>query len=650
MSELEELKKVKAKLDDAYYNRGEQLVSDEEYDVLKRRIVLLGGEQPVGAEARGAFKKFRRDEPMLSLQNAFTEQDVENWLKTLPPRTVLFCQLKYDGIALELRYVDGKLVTASTRGDGLVGEDVTANARTMKGVPDAIKSGSMVVRGEVVVPRTAFAKYNEDHPEARFSSPRSMAVGSLKQKDPAVTASRPLVFVMHSLYSIDGTVQYNEVPADSVLTELGFEMATTILVKDYAELPGIYEKLSGMRDELEYDADGMVIKVADFGYRMTLGETSGFPRWALAWKFKAQRAETILREVEWRVGRTGKVVPRATFDPVTVAGASLRHASLHSLGIIMQLEATSTFSLRIGSRIVVERSGDVIPYVAEIVSQGDGAWNNAPEVCPSCGAALVHLPSGELRCEGDDCNLYGKLFYALRTVFGMKGLGGKLLDVFEAAGVEKFTDLLDVTEEQFLAVDGMGHSSWKIYKEAIDRVKSDGIPLDAFLVSLGVRGVGWTLARRIAENFADRDLLNYVVVSDEERQGSILAAADWMRRFNIPGMGVQTARRLADAAWKPAIDLGLMGIKIVPLTPKEPVATDGPLSGKKVCFTGALTTPRKEFEALVTKLGGTPVGSVTKDLDYLVVGDKPGSKLAKAQDLGVEIRYEAWIKGLEGTE
>jgi DNA ligase (NAD+) len=597
---------------------------------------------------RGAFKKFRRDEPMLSLQNAFTREDVENWLKTLPEGAGLIAQLKYDGIALELRYVDGKLVMASTRGDGIIGEDVTANALRIKGVPaelSNIGSAPFVIRGEVVVPREVFKKYNEEHPDARFSSPRSMAVGSLKQKDSGVTASRPLVFVAHTVCEKEGGEKR---ALDWLKGNSGIVPADSVKLFLRSQLFGTYDIFSQFREEAPYEADGMVIKVDDLAVRGQIGENHGSPKWALAWKFKAQRAETILREVEWRVGRTGKVVPRATFDPVTVAGASLRHASLHSLGIIRQLEKSSNFVLRIGSHIVVERSGDVIPYVAEILSSGEEERVEFPEICPNCGSVLTLLQSGELRCEGDDCNLYGKLFYALRTVFGMKGLGGKLLDVFEAAGVEKFTDLLDIDEDHFLSVDGMGPSSWKIYKEAIDRVRRDGIPLDAFLVSLGVRGVGWTLARRIAENFVDRDILNYVAVSDEEWQGCLLAAADWMRRFNIPGMGVQTARRLADAAWKPAIDLGLMGIKIVPLTPKETVATDGPLSGKKVCFTGALTTPRKEFEALVTKLGGKPVSSVTKDLDYLVVGDKPGSKLAKAQELGIEIRNEAWIKELEG--
>jgi len=454
--------------------------------------------------------------------------------------------------------------------------------------------------------------------------------------------------VLHSLVSGDELL----IDADVIreLSDFGFEVATSILVRDYSDLPGIYENLSSRRDELEYEADGAVIKVANLTVRNKLGETWGFPRWALAWKFKAQRAETILREVEWRVGRTGKVVPRATFDPVTVAGASLRHASLHSLGIIRQLEKSSNFVLRIGSHIVVERSGDVIPYVAEILSSGEEERVEFPEICPNCGSVLTLLQSGELRCEGDDCNLYGKLFYALRTVFGMKGLGGKLLDVFEAAGVEKFTDLLDVTEEQFLAVDGMGPSSWKIYKEAIDRVKSDGIPLDAFLVSLGVRGVGWTLARRIAEKFDSPESFGIEVGLASMVRDSGIPAKFFpkLADVEIQGMGEETKKRLVEAAFIPAIDLGLKGIKIVPLTRKEAVVVDGPLSGKKVCFTGALTTPRKEFEALVTKLGGTPVGSVTKDLDYLVVGDKPGSKLIKAQDIGVEIRDEAWIKEIEG--
>lgn len=646
IDELIGLRERKAELDDAYYNRGEQLVSDEEYDVLKRKIALLEGDQPVGAEVRGAFRKYTRGKPMLSLQNAFTRGDVERWLKTLPEGVGLIAQLKYDGVALELTYVDGRLDTAATRGNGLVGEDVTANALRIRGIPtelNNIGSAPFVVRGEVVVPREDFKKYNEEHPDARFSSPRSMAVGSLKQKDPEVTASRPLVFVTHTVCEKIGS----EKRALDWLSEKNQVEGATCASVNQSKLFDLYDALSLGRVDFRYEADGMVIKVDDLAARKQIGENPGSPKWALAWKFEAQRAETVLREVEWRVGRTGKVVPRATFDPVTVAGAELRHASLHSLGIVRQLEKSSNFVLRIGSRIVVERSGDVIPYVSEIVSVGEGERVEFPDTCPVCNTVLTLLPSGELRCEGEDCNLYGKLFHALRVVFGMKGLGGKLFDVLEAAGVEKITDLFDITEEQFLSVDGMGHSSWKIYREAIDKVKRGGIPVDAFLVSLGVRGVGWTLARRIAENFDDRDVFNYVVGSEEERQGCVLADDDWMRRFTIPGMGEQTGRRLADAAWKPAIDLGLKGIKIVPVAHKSAAPVEGPLSGKKVCFTGALSVPRKEFEKMVADLGGENSGSVTKGLDYLVVGDKPGSKLQKAQSLGIEIRDEAWIRGLQ---
>lgn len=649
--EKESLLKVKAKLDDAYYNRGESLVSDEEYDVLKRQIEMLEGEQPVGAKPTGVFEKFERKEPMLSLGNVFTPEEHHRWLRdvlnkigTGRPEGVKFvAEPKLDGLSLELRYKGYRLVSASTRGDGTIGENVTENASRVHGVstylgsaiPYVREEDEIVVRGEVVALKVDFRKYNEmavSRGERAFVSPRSMAVGSLKQRDPEITASRHLTFFAYQVnYGKSAT------EAREFLKRAGFLVPWLIqgtAFHDMFDMDEAYDEFVSMRDKLAYETDGVVFKVDDFALREKLGETSSLPNWAVAWKFKAQRAETVLRDVEWRVGRTGKVVPRATFDPVFVAGATLTHASLHSLDIIKKLEEKAGFFLHPGCKILVERSGDVIPYVSSITEKSEDFHEEGkrflpPLTCPKCDEFLTDLVSGELRCENPECNFWEKVFHFMRTVFGMKGAGPSIIPALENAGVEKFADLFKVQKHHVTEVDGLGESTWRIFHENVERVRREGIPFDVFLRALGVRGVGRRMSTAIAKKFQDIEAL---MGSDPEEVGEL-----------VEGVGTATATRLMLAVYVPYTDLVAEGVKINSV---EQVAATMPLSGKTVCFTGSLSMPRKKFEEMIVQLGGTPVSSVSGKLDILVLGEKPGSKLQKAEKLGVEIRDESWVKGM----
>jgi len=640
-----------------YYVLDDPLVSDAEYDTLFRRLEQLEAEHPelaspdsptqrVGAMPLEKFETVRHRHPMLSLNNVTTREEMAEFdariRKFLNLERVEYVgEPKIDGVAVELVYEDGVLTTGSTRGDGVVGENVTPNIRTIRSVPLRLQRGPkpvpelLEVRGEVYLPIEAFRRLNREREEAGqpvFANPRNAAAGSLKQLDPRVTASRPLALVCHGVGEARGVKLSRHWEALEAFQGWGLRPVPRTRVLDSLDAAGaFYADLERERDSLPYEIDGIVVKVNDLGLQRRLGEISRAPRWAVAWKFKPRQATTRIVNIVPSVGRTGVLTPVAELEPVQVGGVTVRNASLHNMDEVERKD------VRVGDTVLLERAGDVIPYVVKVVTErrtGREKRFRMPPACPVCGAKVVRA-EGEVayRCIGLACpaKLKQQLrFFGARGAMDVEGLGEKLVDQLVDRGlVRDVADLYHLDAETLAALERMGKKSAANLCAQLERSKQTTLP--RLLVALGIRQVGEATAKALAEHFGTLERL--MDATEEELQevrdvGPEVAAS--IRGFFAEKQNRKVIQKLLAAGVRPA----------AVARPK------GPLAGKKFVLTGTLETmTRPEAQRRIEALGGRLQSSVSKETDYVVVGVDPGSKLAKAKALGVRtVEEKAFVK------
>jgi DNA ligase (NAD+) len=656
-------------------------ISDREYDLLFRELVELEAAHPelitpdsptqrVGAPVEGGFPSVRHEVPMLSLGNAFGPDELREFdarvrrglgLGEEDALVGYVCELKIDGLAVSLRYEGRSLVRGATRGDGMTGEDVTANLRTVRAIPITLRNDppgpTLEVRGEVFMPRGAFATLNEElEKQGRplYANARNTTAGTVRQKDPAVTASRRLSLWTYQLVGAHGLSTHFE--SLELLRRLGFRVnPNTRRVEGIEEVIAFTTEWADARRELDYETDGIVIKVDSLADQERLGFVSRAPRWATAYKFPAEQVTTKLEEIGVYVGRTGALTPVAHVTPVFVGGTTVRNATLHNIDEIRRKD------LRVGDTIVLQRAGDVIPeVVSAVVDARDGSeavWE-MPSHCPVCGTEVVR-EEGEVvtRCPNPYCpaqRIGGLLHFAGRGGMDVDGLGEKIMiQLVERELVREPADVFRLDVETLEGLDRLGRKSAENLAAAIDAARQR--PLGRILNALGIRHVGWQTAIDTAA-WLVRELPR---ADDETDVAWTRRAADRLRGASVEeltavyGVGTVVAeaivRFFADEHTRDTLhrllDAGVAAEAPEPGTSAQPA--DGPLSGKTLVVTGTLPGfSRSEAEEAIRAAGGHPASSVSAKTDYLVAGDKAGSKLAKAEQLGVPVLDEDAFRAL----
>lgn len=652
----EELRRVIERNNRLYYMENAPELEDFEYDALTRELKAIEAEYPqlvtpssptqhVNEAASSKFSKVAHTVKMESLQDAFSfgelrEFDARVREAGVEPQYVV--EEKIDGLSVSLEYQDGRFVRGSTRGDGLVGEDVTENLATIRAIPKTLPPGApefLEVRGEVYMPHDAFFALKEEQElqdKVPFKNPRNAAAGSLRQKDAKITAARGLSIFVFNLQQVRGRSFARHSETLDFIKQMGFPVSPRYRVFTSIEdaLKEI-EAIGQMRGTLAYDIDGAVIKVDDLAAREALGSTNKFPRWAIAFKYPPEVKETVVREVEVSVGRTGVLTPTAVFDPVFLAGTSVSRASLHNEDIIRSLD------LRIGDTIRVRKAGDIIPEVIGVARHGDGAEPyRMPDTCPSCGAPVVHLQDeAALRCVNPECpaqSLRNLIHFASRNAMAIDGLGEAVaVQLTERGFVHTVADLYSLTKEQLLQLDKFKDKSAQNLLDAIEASKQNN--LDKLVFGLGIRNIGDKAAAQLAENFGSMQAL--AAASGEE-----IAAID--------GIGAVMAQSVTEFfARSGTADLlarlQAAGVNMEWHGEKKGTA----LAGMTLVVTGTLPhLSRQEAEALIVQNGGKASGSVSKKTAYVVAGEAAGSKLTKAQTLGIPILDEAGLYRLIGQQ
>ena len=625
-----------------YYDQDAPELEDFEYDALNRELKELEAQFPqlitpdsptqhVGGTPSGKFAKVTHAVKMESLQDAFSYEELRDFDRRvrgegISPRYVV--EVKIDGLSVSLEYENGAFVRGSTRGDGIVGEDVTKNLATIKDIPKKLLNAPefLEVRGEVYMPHAAFEQLVEEqelNDKQPFKNPRNAAAGSLRQKDSKITASRGLSIFVFNIQQIRGKELHSHQESLNYVKQLGFVVSPRYHSFDniddaIAEI----EAIGQMRGTLPFDIDGAVIKVDDFAQRGMLGSTNKFPRWAIAFKYPPEEKETELQQIDITVGRTGVLTPTAVFTPVQLAGTTVSRAILHNEDFIRQLD------VRIGDRILVRKAGDIIPEVVAVTQHKDGSEPyQMPQVCPSCGAPSVHL-EGEaaLRCVNPECPaqaLRNIIHFASRNAMDIDGLGKAVAAQLVSKGyVHSAADLYDLTEEQLMTLDKFKEKSARNLLNAIDASKENN--LDKLLFGLGIRNIGEKAAASIAEHFRS---MQAVREAGEEQLSEIDGFGAVMAQSVLAFFAKEGTEDLLGRLERAGENMEWHGEE----------KTDK-LAGKTIVVTGTLPTlSRAEAEALITKNGGKASGSVSKKTAYVLAGEAAGSKLTKAQQLGIPV-------------
>jgi DNA ligase (NAD+) len=664
-----------AEHDRRYHGEDAPTISDAEYDALRRRYTALeeafpklgdadSANRKVGAAPSEKFAKVRHRVPMLSLGNIFADEEVEEFCARVrrflgltdgSPLDVV-AEAKIDGLSCSLRYENGELVQAATRGDGYEGEDVTANVRVVEAIPKHLKGAPKIfeARGEVYMRHTDFAALNARQAAAGkpvYANPRNFAAGSLRQLDPRMTAERPLAFFAYAWGEISEPFASTQFGAIEAMRSFGLPTnPLTKLCHSAAEMLAQYHFIEEKRATLGYDIDGVVYKVNDLALQQRLGFVSRSPRWAVAHKFPAEQATTIVEAITINVGRTGAMTPLAKLKPVTVGGVVVSNATLHNEDEIERKD------VRVGDTVLVQRAGDVIPQVLAVVLDKRPADSKPyvfPETCPICGSAalreidektgekdVVRRCTGTLICPAQAVE--GLKHFVSRNAFDIDGLGEKLIELFFTEGlIRTAADIFTLK-----ARDGQGHpplSEWEGFGEtsarnlfnAIDARRA--VPLNRFLFALGIRHVGETNARRLARHFGDWETLR--AAARVENAAEEISA--------IGGIGPVVAEAIADFFAEPRNEAALDAlVKEVTIEPMEAVAAGHPLAGQTIVFTGSLEKmTRDEAKAVAERLGAKVSGSISAKTNLVVAGPGAGSKLGKARELGVEtVDEDEWIR------
>jgi DNA ligase (NAD+) len=692
-----ELKRLAAEIalnDKRYYQEDAPKITDAAYDALRERNAAIEARFPdlvradspsrrVGAAPTGRFKKVRHAVPMLSLDNAMQEQDVvdfvariRRFLKLSDAEKITFsAEPKIDGLSMSLRYEQGELVTAATRGDGSEGEDVTANIKTLHAVPHRLKGRNVPavceVRGEVYMTKADFLKLNERQKEAGeqlYVNPRNTAAGSVRQKDPAVTAARPLGFFAY------GWGQMSEMPADSQsgmvkwFASCGFDTnPLTKLCHSLDALIAFHRDIEQRRSHLDYDIDGVVYKVDRIDWQERLGFVSRSPRWAIAHKFPAERAITVLKDIEIQVGRTGALTPVGKLEPVGVGGVIVQNVTLHNEDYINGIGGDGEplrggHDLRIGDTVIIQRAGDVIPQVVDVVI-GKRPKSARPYSFPTKCPCPLHTKverektaTGEegarAHCSGEFACPFQKIehlkLFASRGAFDIEGLGEKQIELFfEKEWVKEPADIFTLEKKhkrELLDEEGYGETSVRNLFAAIDQRRE--ISLDRFIYALGMRHVGETTARALARGYgswkAFHDACLKIAKGDEEAIGEMDALDQ------IGDTVIESIKAYFGESHNKGIIERLT--KEVTILDVEQPKTDSKVAGKTVVFTGSLEKmTREEAKAQAERLGAKAAGSVSKKTDFVVAGPGAGSKLADAKRLGVKVLSEdEWLKLVAG--
>lgn len=651
---LEELHELLHQYGYAYYVLDNPVVPDGVYDQLMNELIELETQNPsfiyphsptqrVGGTVLAGFEKVTHTTPMLSLSNAFNEEDLRDFdrkiRQAIGDKFSYVCELKIDGLAISLRYENGVFVQGATRGDGSVGEDITTNLKTIKAIPLRLtKPVTIEVRGEAYMPKSSFDALNVQRAEEEqelFANPRNAAAGSLRQLDPKIAASRNLSTFIYSVGG-DGE-QYGISGHDAMLTyldELGFktnrerQACTTI-----DEVLAYIEKWTTARPDLPYEIDGIVIKVDSFAQQDELGFTAKSPRWAIAYKFPAEEVMTKLVDIELTIGRTGVVTPTAILEPVLVAGTTVQRASLHNEDLIKEKD------IRLGDTVIIRKAGDIIPEVVSVVLEQrlDGTIPyEMPSHCIACESELVRI-EGEvaLRCVNPTCPAQlaeGIKHFVSRNAMNIDGLGEKVVEqLLREQYIQDVADLYDLQVERLMELERMGQKSATNLVEAIEKSKANS--LERLLFGLGIRHVGEKAAKIFAAHFGSLDALKAATV---EELTAIHEIGDKMADSVIAYFENEDVQQLIDKLKAAGVNMEFTGKKV------EVSQIDSIFAGKTVVLTGKLTQlTRNEAKAQLEALGATVSGSVSKKTDLVIAGEDAGSKLAKAEQLGIEVWDEA---------
>lgn len=657
MNEIEqriaELNKLLHEYGYAYYVLDKPVVADSVYDQLLHELIALEEANPslifpdsptqrVGGTVVEGFKKVTHDYPMLSLSNAFNEADLQEFdrkvRQAIGDHFSYVCELKIDGLAISLKYENGVFVQGATRGDGVVGEEITANLKTIHAIPLRLKEPITIeVRGEAYMPKKSFEKLNAqraENGEELFANPRNAAAGSLRQLDPKIAASRQLSTFIYAIggdgevYGIDGHAEMLD-----YLEDLGFpsnkerQRCSTI-----EEVMAFIEHWTENRPHLAYEIDGIVIKVDRYAQQDELGYTAKSPRWAIAYKFPAEEVVTTLLDIDLTVGRTGVVTPTAILTPVQVAGTTVQRASLHNEDLIREKD------IRLGDTVIIRKAGDIIPQVVGVLIEQrpeNSVPFEMPQNCPVCDSELIRI-EGEvaLRCVNPAC--FAQIaesikYFVSRNAMNIDGLGDKVVEqLLRADFIHDVSDLYHLTIEQLVELERMGEKSATNLVNAIQASKENS--MERLLIGLGIRHVGEKAAKIVSEQFGSMEA---VMAATEEQLVAIYEIGDKMASSLVEYFSNDDARAVIERLAEVGVNMTFKGKKV------EVVVGDNPFAGKTIVLTGKLEQlTRNEAKAKIEELGGTVTGSVSKKTDLVIAGEDAGSKLAKAKQLGIEVWNE----------
>ena len=634
-----------------YYTKDAPSVSDSEYDQLYRELVELETAHPdeilpespthrVGGVVLKGFTKYQHQYPLYSLQDAFSREELEAFDQRVRkefPFISYVCELKIDGLSISLTYENGVLVTGATRGDGSVGEDITENLKRVKDIPLVLpEQVNITVRGECYMPRASFDRVNQirqENGEPEFANPRNAAAGTLRQLDTKIVAKRNLATFLYQ--EVSPTDQSSQEGVLEKLARLGFVVnQERVLAEDMEQIWDFIQKVAQLREDLPYDIDGIVIKVNDLAVQEELGFTVKAPKWAVAYKFPAEEKEAKILSVDWTVGRTGVVTPTANLTPVQLAGTTVSRATLHNVDYIAEKD------IHQDDTVIVYKAGDIIPAVLRVVKDkrvSDQALA-IPTHCPSCQSELLHFEDEvALRCINPLCPAQikeGLNHFASRDAMNITGLGPAVVEkLFAAQLVEDVAGIYRLTVEDLLTLEGFKEKSAEKLYEAIQASKENSA--EKLLFGLGIRHVGSKVSQILLQEFHDLDQL---ATADPERIASIdslgMVVAESLKSY----FAQEGSKRLLQELKEAGVNMAYLG---------EKVAADAALSGMTVVLTGKLERlTRSEAKAKLESLGAKVTGSVSKKTDLVVAGSDAGSKLTKAQELGIQVEDEAWLESL----
>ena len=634
-----------------YYTKDAPSVSDSEYDQLYRELVELEASHPeevlpgspthrVGGVVLKGFTKYQHQYPLYSLQDAFSREELDAFDQRVRkefPSVSYVCELKIDGLSISLTYENGVLVTGATRGDGSIGEDITENLKRVKDIPLVLPEPiNITVRGECYMPRASFDCVNQirqENGEPEFANPRNAAAGTLRQLDTKIVAKRNLATFLYQ--EVSPTDQSSQEGVLEKLARLGFVVnQERVLAEDMNQVWNFIQKVAQLREDLPYDIDGIVIKVNDLAVQEELGFTVKAPKWAVAYKFPAEEKEAKILSVDWTVGRTGVVTPTANLTPVQLAGTTVSRATLHNVDYIAEKDIHQE------DTVIVYKAGDIIPAVLRVVKDkrvSDQALV-IPSHCPSCQSELLHFEDEvALRCINPLCPAQikeGLNHFASRDAMNITGLGPAVVEkLFAAQLVEDVAGIYRLTVEDLLTLEGFKEKSAEKLYEAIQASKENSA--EKLLFGLGIRHVGSKVSQILLQEFHDLDQL---ATADSERIAGIdslgMVVAESLKSY----FAQEGSKRLLQELKEAGVNLTYLG---------EKVAADAALSGMTVVLTGKLERlTRSEAKAKLESLGAKVTGSVSKKTDLVVAGADAGSKLSKAQELGIQVEDEAWLESL----